>query len=185
MGTHGETLLHPCTTTAAVLRGIRRWDRDDSMASVHCFAFEDGAELGPARVLDTLVETSFLASSIVQMAPVSIRFRCRPAAQIADTQIFQIDDIVLAHQVKRRLMVKVRPLVFYLLVLLGQYLSSLLATFAAFLSAGYAVLRPLQLPLGFAIVPGILHHLAISGDQEHLESDINSGFLTGERQRLR
>ena len=52
MGTHGETLLDPCTTATAVLAGIGGWHGDDSMASVYCFAAEDGSELRPAGITE-------------------------------------------------------------------------------------------------------------------------------------
>ena len=45
MGPQGETFLYPLSPATTILAGIGRWHRDDSTASVCCFAFEDGAEL--------------------------------------------------------------------------------------------------------------------------------------------
>ena len=77
MGTHGETLLDAFPTAAAILAGVRGRHGHHSTASVCCFAFEDGPKLRPASIRDALGQVRVLD-------------------HIADLQIFQIDDIVLA-----------------------------------------------------------------------------------------
>src|SRR5271166_2715493 len=64
MGPHGETLLDSCPTAAAVLTGVRWWNRYHSTASICCFAVEDQAEGIPPSILNRLIEARLLAGSI-------------------------------------------------------------------------------------------------------------------------
>src|SRR5258708_39097913 len=66
-----------------------------------------------------------------------------------------------------------------------------MALLRGFLACPLVALGPalwglLQLALGCAVVARVLHDLALSGDEEHLESHshINPRLLPGERQRL-
>jgi hypothetical protein len=181
----GETLLHPLPAATAVLGGIGGWDRHDSTASVCCFAFEDDAELRPPGVLNGFIETGLRLGSIVQIAAIPVRLGCRPAIQITDLQVLQVDDIVRSDQGECGLVMEVVPLPTDFLVLLGQEMGRLLAAFAPLPPASHAALRLLQLLLGSAVVPRILDDLPVSRDEKHLQADVNPRLLASWWQGLR
>src|SRR5215469_13626427 len=185
MGTHGETLLDPLPTAAAILGGIGRWDGYDSTASICCFAFEDGSELCPPSVIDRCVEASLCTGPIGPIAPVAIGLGLRPTSQVGHLQVFQIDRVILAHQGERRRVVEVRALPAYRLMLLGQEMSRLLATFAPLLPSGHPALGLLQGALGSAVVPGILHHGGRRRDEKDLQADIDTRLTASWWQGLR
>jgi amphi-Trp domain-containing protein len=166
MGPHRQTFLDPHPTAATVLGGIGGWHGDDATASVCCFAFEDGPELCPAGITDALGQVVVLD-------------------HVGHLQVFKIDDLVVAHQLERRFMLEVAPLPVDLLVLLGQELHGLAAAFAPLLATGDTALRLFQLSLAAAGVPGILDTLTLSGDEKHLQPNVDTRFPAGWRQELR
>jgi hypothetical protein len=76
MGSHAQTLGHALPAARAILGGIRRRDGFYSLASVCCFAGEDGEKLVPASVVDRLVEARFLARPIMEIAPLPSGLGC-------------------------------------------------------------------------------------------------------------
>jgi hypothetical protein len=76
------------------------------------------------------------------------------AREVANLQVLKIDDIILAHQLERRLMMKVVALPTDLLMLLAQKMHRFAAALAALLATGHPPLRLLELPLRFAVVRG-------------------------------
>ena len=77
-----------------------------------------------------------------------------------------------------------RAVAAHLLVFLGKHLHGLAAARAALLATGDTTLGFLQLPLRLAIVPRIVDRITLGGDEKYLQADINTRFLTSERQRL-
>ena len=57
VGAHTETFAHALPPAAAILAGERGWYRDDSTASICCFAFENGPKRRPSRIRDACGET--------------------------------------------------------------------------------------------------------------------------------
>jgi hypothetical protein len=97
MGAHGETLLYPLPTATAVLTCIGGWHRDDSTASVCCFAFENGAEAVPPGILNRFVQARFATGSIGQIPATAIRLRDRALAHIGYVEVFEIENVIAAH----------------------------------------------------------------------------------------
>ena len=166
MGANRQTFLYAFPTTAAILRSVGRWHGYNSTASIYCFAFEDGPKLCPASITDALGQV-------------------RVPHHVGDLQVFEIDGIELAHQGKSSLMVEVLALPAHLLVLPGQELHSLPASFAAFFAAGDPAVRFLQFPLGLTIVTGIVGDLALGSDEEHFQADVYASLLAGWQQWVR
>src|SRR5215469_614768 len=96
VGTYRETFRHALATAAAILAGERGWHGDNSFASVHCFAFEDGPERCPPRIRDALGE---------MFVPY----------HVGDPQLFEIEGIVGSEHIECGLRVKVGALPPYLL----------------------------------------------------------------------
>ena len=77
MRANRQALVHPFATATTLLGGICGRDRFCSLASVHCFAREEGQKLRSARVIDRLVETRFSARPVGQIPSVAVRLGLR------------------------------------------------------------------------------------------------------------
>src|SRR5579871_5824096 len=174
MGAYRQTLGDTLATPAAIPAGVRRRDGFHSLASIRCFAREDGEKLAPTGVIDRLVETRLAARSILEITTVAVWFRLGADTEVLALDGFAIDHIVLPHQGKRDF-----------LVLLGERLHGLLAPFAAFLASGDSARRPLQCLLGFAVVARVGDEGAIGQRQKGLEAHVDACLLPGQGQRLR
>ena len=174
MSTDRETLRHSLPTATAVLAGVGGWNRHHATASVCGFACEDGAELGPTRIVNRLVETSLGAGPITQRAALAVGLGGRTTTQVGYLQVFAIENSVCSHQMERRLVVTVGPLPAHLLMPLGQQLYGLPAALAAFLAPRHPALSFLEGLLRPAVVPRVLHHIAFSGDEKHLQPHITT-----------
>src|SRR5215472_1615117 len=82
MRAHGQTLVHPCATAAAVLRRIRRVDRFHSLPGAGCLASEDGAEGAPLGVVHGLVAAGCAAGPVVFVGAALALLGCGTAAQV-------------------------------------------------------------------------------------------------------
>src|SRR5262245_29586103 len=85
-------------------------------------------------------------------------------------------------------MAEVASLSPHLLLLLGKEhdrrAAALAALLAALLAATHAPLRVLPGFLCLPVMPGVLGHLAICGDEKHLESHVYARLVAGQGQRL-
>src|SRR5262252_4817768 len=80
-------------------------------------------------------------------------------------------------------MVEVTPLASDLLVRAAHKRDCLAAPLAALRAAGDTPLRFGKPLLRMAVVAGMLDHLTLGGDEDHLEPHIDAGLASGERQR--
>ncbi len=165
VGTHGQALGHTFPTAAAVLAGVLGRNRLHSLASVCCFACEDGTKLTPACIRDAFGEV---------VVP----------HHIGDLQLFEIDHIVLTHEHERRLVVKITSLAFHVLGDFGSSGKRFPAPVAALLATRNRLIGALQAAFTRAKVTRIVHHQPLRRDQEHLQSDIDARLLSSEQQRL-
>src|SRR5215469_7788001 len=182
--TDGEALLYPFPTAAAVLAGVRWRDRYDSLAGPFCLAGEDCTERIPPSVVDRLIEAGLGARRVMLVSAVAVRLGFWPAVHIGYLEVFQIDRVVRSHQTKRRLVVKISALPLDFLMLLRQYLCGFATALAALLATADPTLGLLESFLCPAVVAGILDGVALSRDQKHLESNINTRLLPSARQNL-
>src|SRR5262249_37052846 len=83
-------------------RGERGRHGDDSTASVHCCAFEEGRERRPARISDALSEVVI-------------------AHHAGNPQVFKIHRVVGAQRMQRGLVMEVAPLPTHFLMLAGEH----------------------------------------------------------------
>src|SRR5260221_6515800 len=165
MCAHAEALGQALVAAAAILRGERGWHGDDSFASIHCFACEDGPKCCPARVRTRLAEMGV-------------------ADHVGHPQIFEIEGIVGAEQIERRLVVEVLPLPPHLLMLALEQVHGLRAALTARLPTRHPALGLLQSPLRRTVVTRVLNYLAVRRDEEYLQAHIDAGLLTRLRQWL-
>jgi len=112
--------------------------------------------VAPPSVVHALVETRLATGSIVFVVAVAIRLWLRTATQVGDLHGLDVDRVVLAHQGKRCLVVKVAPLPADVLMLLGALVHRLGASVTALRAAGDALLGFVELLLGCAVVPRVL-----------------------------
>ena len=161
-----KTLGHTLPTAATVLAGVGRWHGDDSTPSVCCLGFEDGTELRPARIADALGEVAI-------------------PHHVGDLQIFEIDGVVVAEQLQRRLVVEVGALPLHRLMRPLAGCPPPCAGGGCPSCAGDAALRlrqsssrPADSRRGFSTT------VPVGGDEEHLQPDINARLLSGGWQRL-
>src|SRR5262249_18268927 len=105
------------------------------------------------------------------------------AYQIGDPQVFQRDDIILAHQRQRRLVRKVPTLPLHLLMVFGDQYARLLTGLASLLAPGEPFLRFGEPFLAPAVVTGIVHRLPVSREEKDLHAYINAGLSTSQRHR--
>src|SRR5262249_36561909 len=133
--------------------------------SACCLVLKCGAELAPAGITDAFAE---------MMVPY----------QIGDPQDFARDDIILAHQRKRRLVVEVAPRSAHLVMVFGDQHARLLATPTALLAARQTLLGFGEAFRSSSVVTRVLHDLAVGGDEKDLQPDINARLSSGGWQGL-
>src|SRR5690242_3523048 len=146
MHANRQTLGDEFAASAALLGGIRGWDGFCSLASIRCFAREDGQKLTPASVSDRLVEARFAAGLVGQIRTIPIRLGLWAGAEVLALDSFVVDGVILAHQAESRLMVKVQPLSPDLLVSFGKQLYGFAPPMAALLTTADTGAAPVSAP---------------------------------------
>ena len=141
-------------------------------------------ELIPSSVLDRLVEASFGAGAVVPIATVPVWLRCRTTRHVCYLQVFQIDGVVLSHQVERHLVVEVGALSSDLLVLLEPASAPPYGGACSPSCDGRRDAEPSSAPVLPCDSGADSGHLALGGNQKHLEPNIDTSLLTAERQGL-
>jgi hypothetical protein len=141
--------------------------------------------VAPPGVLNTLIEAGLLGGPVVFIAALAIRFRFWPAAEVRRLNGLDIEHIVLAHQGKRRFVVKVGSLPSHVLMLLGTPAHGFRAAVAALLASCDMPLRFGKLLLGLPIVARILHYIAVRRDEKHFQPYVDAGLASGEGQWLK
>src|SRR5260221_12241584 len=184
---HRERLVDALPTPATVLRSERRTDRFRSLTGACCLVREDREKVASSGVLNACIEARLLAGPVLEIAtiPLPVWLGCRTTAQVGRLDRLEIDRVVLTYQGECHLMMEVGTLPPHVLLLLGEQLDRLLAAGAPLLPLGYSPLGFLQLALRFAIVARVGDRFALSGDEKHLQPDINARLLPSEGQRLR
>src|SRR5262249_21853449 len=143
----------------------RRFHQHYVLTGARCLVGNGCAEVIPPSVRDGLAEE-----------PVP--------HQVGGPQVFEVEDIVLAYQRQRRLVVKVPPLATYLLVFAREQTCCLPPPFRALLPGGAPLLRFGELLPPLPVVMGILPRRTVCRHQKHPQSHVYASLAPYLWQRL-
>jgi len=160
MFSHSESLAHSMTALRAILRRVGWIHLNYHTAGAFSLARKDQDELAPSRVTDALGQTMILYHP-------------------SHVQIFDGNRVKLAHDLKRRLVVKIRALALNLLMFLLKQSGRFSSPVRSLFTPGDFALSSLQLRFGLTQKFWVLYSLARREGGEILNPDIYANRVAG------
>jgi hypothetical protein len=182
----GDAILRGCMPAGfATVRSMAGIDVDPDAPSFFRFGAQNRDELPPASVTYASIEASFCSRSVRQVAAgmVGVCGRLSTTQHVGDSQIFDRDQVIAAHQIAREFVMKIAALVCRLAMPSCHRILMAQPVFRPWPCTGQASLSPDKFACGGPCPARILHVEAVRGGGETGNTQIDADLTIGCRER--